>query len=103
MIPALYLAQAAAPAIAADVPPDLLAAGAGSLLGGGGLVGALGLLARWVVGAVESRLTAADTRITALEGVVGDLRRDLAVAAERDRGLRALLEQAIRAATEASR
>jgi hypothetical protein len=99
---ALYLAQAAAPAVA-DVPPDMLAAGAGSLLGGGGLVGALGLLARWVVGAVESRLTAADTRITALEGVVGDLRRDLAVAAERDRGLRALLEQAIRAATEASR
>jgi hypothetical protein len=99
---ALYLAQAAAPAVT-DVPPDLLAAGAGSLLGGGGLVGALGLLARWVVGAVESRLTAADARITALEGVVGDLRRDLAVAAERDRGLRALLEQAIRAATEASR
>jgi hypothetical protein len=99
---ALYLAQAAAP-VAADLPPDLLAAGAGSLLGGGGLVGALGLLARWVVGAVESRLTAADTRIAALEAVVGDLRRDLAVAAERDRGLRALLEQAIRAATEASR
>jgi hypothetical protein len=56
-----------------------------------------------VVGAVESRLTAADARISALEAAVGDLRRDLAVAAERDRGLRALLEQAIRAATEASR
>jgi hypothetical protein len=102
MIPALYLAQAAAPAVA-DVPPDLLAAGAGSLLGGGGLVGALGLLARWVVGSVETRLTGYEARIVALEGVVGDLRRDLAVAAERDRGLRALLEQAIRAATEASR
>jgi hypothetical protein len=102
MIPALYLAQAAAPAVA-DVPPDLLAAGATSLLGGGGLVGALGLLARWVVGSVETRLTGYEARIAALEGVVGDLRRDLAVAAERDRGLRALLEQAIRAATEASR
>jgi len=102
MLPALMLAQAAAP-IAADVPPDLLAAGAGSLLGGGGLVGALGLLARWVVGSVETRLTGYEARIIALEGVVGDLRRDLAVAAERDRGLRALLEQAIRAATEASR
>lgn len=102
MLPALMLAQAAAP-IAADVPPDLLAAGAGSLLGGGGLVGALGLLARWVVGSVETRLTGYEARIIALEGVVGDLRRDLAVAAERDRGLRLLLEQAIRAATEASR
>ena len=102
MIPALMLAQAAAPAVA-DVPPDLLAAGAGSLLGGGGLVGALGLLARWVVGSVETRLTGYEARIVALEGVVGDLRRDLAVAAERDRGLRLLLEQAIRAATEASR
>jgi hypothetical protein len=90
MIPALYLAQAAAP-VAADVPPDLLAAGAGSLLGGGGLVGALGLLARWVVGSVETRLTGYEARIVALEGVVGDLRADMRVAAERDRGLREVL------------
>jgi hypothetical protein len=90
MIPALYLAQAAAPAVA-DVPPDLLAAGAGSLLGGGGLVGALGLLARWVVGSVETRLTGYEARIVALEGVVGDLRADMRVAAERDRGLREVL------------
>ena len=90
MLPALYLAQAAAPAVA-DVPPDLLAAGAGSLLGGGGLVGALGLLARWVVGSVETRLTGYEARIVALEVVVGDLRADMRVAAERDRHLREVL------------
>jgi hypothetical protein len=90
MLPALYLAQAAAPAVA-DVPPDLLAAGAGSLLGGGGLVGALGLLARWVVGSVETRLTGYEARIVALEGIVGDLRADMRVAAERDRHLREVL------------
>ena len=87
---ALYLAQAAAP-LAADVPPDLLAAGATSLLGGGGLVGALGLLARWVVGSVETRLTSYEARIVALEGIVGDLRADMRVAAERDRHLREVL------------
>ena len=87
---ALYLAQVAAPAVA-DVPPDLLAAGATSLLGGGGLVGALGLLARWVVGSVETRLTSYEARIVALEGVVGDLRADMRVAAERDRHLREVL------------
>ena len=87
---ALMLAQAAVPAVA-DVPPDLLAAGATSLLGGGGLVGALGLLARWVVGSVETRLTSYEARIVALEGVVGDLRADMRVAAERDRHLREVL------------
>jgi hypothetical protein len=87
---ALMLAQAAAPAVA-DVPPDLLAAGATSLLGGGGLVGALGLLARWVVGSVETRLTGYEARIAALEGIVGDLRADMRVAAERDRHLREVL------------
>ena len=88
MIPTLILAQAAP---VADVPPDLLAAGATSLLGGGGLIGALGLLARWVVGSVETRLTGYEGRIVALEGVVADLRADLRVAAERDRHLREIL------------
>ena len=87
---ALMLAQAAAPAVA-DIPSDLLAEAATSLLGGGSLVGALGLLARWVVGSVETRLTGYEARIVALEGIVGDLRADMRVAAERDRHLREVL------------
>jgi hypothetical protein len=40
---------------------------------------------------VETRLTVYEARIVALEGIVGDLRADMRVAAERDRHLREVL------------
>ena len=108
MIPILapILAQVAPAAVeaagaVAGAAPDLLTVGGGAL-GGLGSVGGVALLLRWMLGTVEQRLSASDARVTALEGKIAELQRDLAVAAERDRGLREVLS-AIRSSLERDR
>jgi hypothetical protein len=101
---ALYLAQAAVP-IAADVPPDLLAAGAGiaGAVGAGSVGGLVWRVVGTIVTEVRASMAKTEARVDAVEAALGELRADLRVAAAHAQGRDALIESAIKRIHEATR